>query len=314
MNQFGAFLRLIRYPNLFFIALTQVLFYYFIIIPSKEQYSDANVNLSPMLLIWMVAASVLIAAGGYIINDYFDLYIDRVNRPGRIVIEKKIKRRWAIVWHLGFSFLGVVISFYLGWKLGNLLIGFFNMAAVFLLWSYSTTFKKKLLIGNVIISLLTAWVVLVLYVAELRNPLRLSGDQARFVHDVFKLAVLYGSFAFIISLIREVVKDMEDMEGDEKYRCKTIPIVWGLPAAKMFVSIWIMVLSAAIIILEVYALQLQWWWMVVYLFFLVLIPLYLIFRKLMPALVSADFSKISRMIKLVMFTGILSMMFFKLYS
>ncbi|GAC1429421.1 MAG: hypothetical protein NVSMB7_06050 [Chitinophagaceae bacterium] len=163
----------------------------------------------------MAGASVLIAAAGYIINDYFDLDIDQVNKPGNIIIQKFIKRRWAIFWHLGLSFAGVLLTFIISWKIGNWVIGPVNLLSVFLLLFYSTTFKKKFLIGNIIISLLTAWVVFVLYISELDL---VTFTQQPMYHAamtrVFKLAVLYGGFAFVISLVREAINDMEDIKGD----------------------------------------------------------------------------------------------------
>ncbi|MES1161033.1 MAG: geranylgeranylglycerol-phosphate geranylgeranyltransferase, partial [Bacteroidota bacterium] len=181
----------------------------------------------------MSLSSVLIAAAGYIINDYFDLNIDRVNKPDKLVVDKIIKRRWTILWHWILSGLGVLLGFYVSWKLRNPIVGLANLGCVVLLWFYSTTFKRKLLIGNVIISLLTAWVILVLYTCEF--SLQELRDPARhyILSRLFKFAIVYAGFAFIISLIREVVKDIEDMEGDARYGCRTMPIVWGVNTAKV---------------------------------------------------------------------------------
>src|SRR5438309_2322778 len=98
-----AFLKLIRWPNLVFIALTQFLFYYCI-------YQPVYHISTPRKIIELMLASVLIAAAGYIINDYFDLNIDQINKPGQNVFSRSIHRRWAILWHLGLSFLGVVAT------------------------------------------------------------------------------------------------------------------------------------------------------------------------------------------------------------
>ncbi len=314
MKLAGAFFRLIRYPNLFFIALTQSLFYVCIVVPSFR-----HAGLSPLLtsdgLLILIAASITIAAGGYIINDYFDLNIDRVNRPEKLVIGKVIKRRWAILWHLGFSVTGILLSIILSVRIGNALPAIFNFITIILLWFYSTTFKKQLLVGNILISLLTGWVVLVIYVSagNLRiYPVASPGFSA--LTRTYKFAVLYGGFAFIISLVREVIKDMEDMEGDAKYHCKTMPIVWGIPSSKIFVAVWLIVLIAALVILQLYALQLQWWWSVVYGFIFIVFPLLVILRRLFPATSAEHFHDLSTMVKLVMLTGILSMLFIKWYS
>src|SRR5580765_3903086 len=135
-----AFLRLVRSLNLFFIILTQALFYYCIL-----PFAFRNVDHTPRLylqpeLFWLTCgASLLIAAAGYIINDYFDLNIDQVNKPDKLVVDTIINRRWAILWHWVMSFIGVIISFYVSWKLNNWIIGLANAGCVFLLMLYSST-------------------------------------------------------------------------------------------------------------------------------------------------------------------------------
>ncbi|HLO81966.1 MAG TPA: geranylgeranylglycerol-phosphate geranylgeranyltransferase [Chitinophagaceae bacterium] len=309
-----AFFRLIRYPNLFFIALTQSLFYFCIIVPSFQSVGIAN-PLGKEGLLYIIGASIFIAAAGYIINDYFDLNIDRINRPEKLVVDNLIKRRWAILWHLGLSFIGIVLSVIVSYKLTNPVPALFNLVTVLLLWFYSTTFKKQVLVGNIIISLLTGWVVLVLYVAISPVALR-PADSTSFkvITRIYKFAVLYGGFAFIISLVREVIKDMEDMQGDAKYDCRTMPIVWGLPSSKMFVAVWMIVLICSMVILQVYAMQLRWWWSVGYSILFIITPLVIILRRLFPALAPSQFHELSTLIKIVMLTGILSMLFIKWYS
>jgi 4-hydroxybenzoate polyprenyltransferase len=314
----GAFLKLIRAQNLFFIIITQVLFYACILLPSASGGTVAlawnlPLKLDPGYFVLLVISSVCIAAAGYIINDYFDLNIDQVNKPEAIVIQRIIKRRWAIVWHLLLSFIGVLLAFYLSWKLKNPVIGFANFGCVLLLWLYSNSFKKKLLIGNLLISLLTAWVILVIYFAELSIS-RFDEPMYRdTIKNIFKFTILYSSFAFIISVVREVVKDIEDREGDARYGCRTMPIVWGVPATKLFVQVWLFVLSAALIILLLYALLKGWWLGAIYCSALVILPVVYLMANLRKAATIADFSKLSKNIKLVMLAGILSMVFFKWY-
>src|SRR5688572_15275597 len=124
MNLLVAFFKLIRWPNLVFIALTQILFYY-CVLPFVSKGMDA-VSLPIDYFYMLVFASIVIAAAGYIINDYFDLNIDLVNKPKKLIIEKYINRRWAIILHLGLSFIGFVISCYVGYRLKNIYIPFFN--------------------------------------------------------------------------------------------------------------------------------------------------------------------------------------------
>jgi len=320
MKLVTAFFRLIRWPNLVFIVVTQLLFYYCIVLPITYGVPSFSLfNYHEFYLILLSLSSVLIAAAGYIINDYFDLSIDRVNKPERLVVEKIIKRRWAIIWHWLLSLAGIVISFYLAFKEGEWLIALANTGCVLLLWFYSTTFKKKLLIGNIIISLLTAWVILVFFVYLASFPTSVvpgwHTHLFRFdINKLFKLAILYAGFAFIISLIREVIKDMEDMEGDARYGCKTMPIVWGVPTSKVFTAVWLIVLIAILVIIQFYALHLHWWWSVAYAVILIIIPLLWILKKLYTAQVPKDYHHLSTAVKLVMLAGILSMIFFKIYA
>jgi 4-hydroxybenzoate polyprenyltransferase len=310
MNIVSAFFKLIRWPNLFFIAVTQVLFRFFVLNfvyrGSNNDYGE-NIKLSLPLFYWLVFASICIAAAGYIINDYFDVNIDLVNKPGKLIVDRYIKRRWTIVWHIILSFMGLVISCYIGYKLRNFYIPLFNFAAIIALFFYSTTFKKKLLIGNIIISLLTAWVILVLTFSE--YSFRIIFPDIYWKRLV-KVSFIYAGFAFIISLIREVIKDMEDMQGDAKYGCTTMPIVWGLQVSKVFAAVWLGVIIAGIAFVQFYVIQLGWWLSAIYSLLTIIIPLTWVLRKLYMAQSPKDFHQLSNAVKLVMFTGILSMIFF----
>lgn len=315
MKILADFFKLIRWPNLVFIALTQVLFFFCVIEPVLYGGQLHMPREYTVLFFILCLSSVFIAAAGYVINDYFDLNIDLVNKPQRMVVDKSIGRRWAIFFHLFFSFAGVLMGFYIGLQNGNWIIGFTNMGCVFLLWFYSTTFKKNLLSGNIIISILTAWVVFVVYLLTVHQKIDLfhlvnPGAQQK----LLRLVILYSSFAFIITLIREVVKDVEDMEGDARYGCKTMPIVWGVDFSKVFAAIWLVILLVLLIIVLFYILQFKMWMAAVYNFMFVIVPavycLYLLFR----AKQTRDFAALSKWIKAVMFTGILSMILFKFFA
>jgi 4-hydroxybenzoate polyprenyltransferase len=316
MRLTAAFFRLIRWPNLVFIALTQILFYYCIIVPSlPPQYFQLQHKLTVHLLYWLVLSSVLIAAAGYIINDYFDINIDQVNKPGKMVVEKIISRRWAILMHLVITTAGIAISLYVAIKTSWLIL-FANIACAILLWFYSTTFKKKLLSGNIIISILTAWTVMVLYFAANTSYI-ITLSQHKDIMDsmkrIFKFASLYAGFAFIISLVREVVKDTEDMEGDSKYNCKTMPIVWGIPVAKVFVGVWLVVLIAGIIMVQLYVMHSGWWWSALYSLLLLIVPLIALLWKFYKAQTVEEYHIISNRLKIIMLSGILSLLVLRFY-
>ncbi len=269
-------------------------------------------SLNPIQFFLLCLSSVLVAAAGYIINDYFDLNIDRINKPDKLIVQKVIHRRWTIFLHLLLSVAGVVIGIYIDVTTRATLIGFANFICVILLFLYSISFKKKLLIGNVLISLLTAWVVIIITWCEARFFFR--SETILNTPKIARLTMLYAGFAFIISLIREVVKDMEDVEGDRLYGCKTMPIAWGMNASKIFVSVWLTVLLLALFSVQFYVLQFHWWLSALWIILLIILPLFKIFSGLFKAHTQADYHKLSSLIKLTMLTGILSMVFFKLYS
>ena len=311
MNLTSAFLRLVRWPNLVFIAITQILFVYCIVHPVMYA-AGAIPNIKGIFFILLIVSSVLIAAGGYIINDYFDLNIDQINKPDKLVVEKIIPRRWVIFWHLFLSLAAILLGFYIDINTRVKFLGLVNFSCVGLLFIYSISLKKKLLSGNIIVAALTAWVILVIGWCETSNLLQpnLIGS---YTEKITRISFLYAGFAFVISLIREVVKDMEDIDGDSRFGCHTMPIAWGINATKVFVAVWLVVLASALAIVQFYVLVFKWWWSAAYCIILIILPLIHIFKLLIHAISSSDYHHLSTLIKVVMFTGILSMVFFRFY-
>jgi 4-hydroxybenzoate polyprenyltransferase len=309
MRLIAAFFKLIRLPNLFFIALTQALFQFCIYYPLYEGYIPRDDTFRFVLL---VLASVLIAAAGYIINDYFDINIDEVNKPEKMIVGRVIRRRWAIAWHLLLSITGIILTMLALPVLQKWYLVLGNTFCVAILWFYSTTFKRKLLIGNILISLLTAWTVLFIFfskvsVSDALLPEHLSQPK------LFRFAFLYAGFAFIISLIREAIKDIEDMPGDARYGCRTMPIAWGINTTKVYTAVWLIILIVILVVIQVYVLQFRWWWAVVYCILFIIAPLVHIFLQLFRASTTKQYHALSTQAKLVMLTGILSMIFFYFY-
>jgi 4-hydroxybenzoate polyprenyltransferase len=133
------------------------------------------------------------------------------------------------------------------------------------------------------------------------------------VSGILRVTIMYAGFAFVTSLIREAIKDMEDVDGDRKFGCKTMPIVWGINASKIYTAVWMTILGIAVLVLQVYVLQFHWWLVALYCFIFIFVPLLDVFRKLFKAQTSKDFHRLSSMVKLIMLTGILSMIFFRFY-
>ena len=313
MKQIAAFFQIIRWQNLLFIALTQWLFHICILVPSLTA-ANHHPQVTGYYLLLIIAASIAIAGAGNIINDYFDLNIDKINKPQKQVVDKYIPRRCVIFLHLILSLAGIMCSVYVGMRLNLFWLGMANSFCVLLLFIYSASLKKQFLIGNIVVSALTSWVILVLILPEYEALNKTSVASLEAYYKVLRIGILYAAFSFIISVVREVIKDMEDIDGDRKNGCKTMPIAWGINATKVFVAVWLIVLVAVVLIAQVYVLRFKWWLSILYAVVLIIAPLIYIFKKLITAQSTQDFHQLSSLVKWIMLTGILSMLFFYLYQ
>lgn len=312
MKLLKAFFRLVRYPNLIYIALTQVLLQYCVVAPVLTS-SGETPSLSTLAFVLLCLSTVFVGAAGYIINDYFDINIDIINKPDKMVLEKIISRRWAMAWHTIFNMAGVSLGFLVAWRIGQIYLGFIQVICSLLLWFYSTSFKRQVLIGNVIISLLTALSVVVVGFYEKQIYESFEAIMSATGRKLIKIIGIYALFAFIISMVREVVKDLEDMIGDSKDGCRTVPIVWGVTPAKRLCYGLLLLMGVLILVTGGRLLVLGWYFPAVYLVLLVLAPCGYVYLLLKKAHLPEHYHKVSSLIKVIMLTGILSMIFFKIY-
>ncbi|MGX5817478.1 geranylgeranylglycerol-phosphate geranylgeranyltransferase [Chitinophaga lutea] len=312
MSLFAAFFRMVRYPNLIYIALTQFLLQYCVVEPVLRNSGQApSLGLADFLM--LVLSTVLVAAAGYIINDYFDINIDLVNKPEKMVVEKIINRRWAMAWHTILNMAGVSLGFLVAFRIGQFYLGFVQVICTILLWFYSTSFKRQVLIGNVIISLLTAVSVVVVGFYERQIYESFEAIMSPEGRKLIKIIGIYALFAFVLSMIREIVKDMEDMMGDAKDGCRTLPIVWGVKKAKRFTMLLMIVLEVLLLIIIGVTFAKGWYGAVAYIALAVVLPFaWFVQRPFMGVYQPEQYHKISTWIKIVMLTGILSMIFFKI--
>lgn len=306
MKRILAFLQLVRWANLLFIGLTQSLFIFFVLNPILKQ-SGIVPLLQGKTSILFIIATVLITAGSYIINDYFDANRDLMNRPESVIIGKHIHRHWAIACHSTLSAIGVFIGFYLDFTTPTLLLGPINFACTFLLFLYSVSLKKRPLAGNILISLLTAWTI---FSCTWSNTAYIF-KAATFIDmaKITRLTLMYGGFAFIISLIREATKDLEDIDIDRKVKYKTMPILWGINASRIFVLVWICVMVGLLGSIFFYLVVLQRWIPALYCLLFVILPFLNIAKGFLKAKSPDQYRKVRSQIKWVMLTGILSMLF-----
>jgi 4-hydroxybenzoate polyprenyltransferase len=291
------FLKLIRIKNLFIIVLTQFMIKRILIDPFSSQNALTNFDFYLLVL-----STVFIAGAGNIINDYFDLKVDRLNNR-KLIVGKTIKRRVAILLHLIFSSIGIFIGFYLSYKVGIFSLGFINLFCVISLWFYSVNFKRKPLSGNLIVALLSALVLLIVPLFDL-----LPNPDSNTI-NIIKITSVYSIFAFTVSLIREIVKDLEDIDGDKKANHNTLAVKLGLEKTKKIT----IVICSALFIMICWILFLQYnssIYSFIYVLITIAFPIaYLIF-KLIKSKTKNDFYYLSQLLKLIMLFGILSMFVF----
>jgi 4-hydroxybenzoate polyprenyltransferase len=256
-------------------------------------------------------AVISIAAAGYIINDYFDIRTDLVNRPEKMVAGKHFSRKSLIYFNLLFNALGIFLGFLAAFKSGHLSLGIIYPLAAGLLIFYSTHLKKYPWLGNITVALLIGFLPLLYYLhlvsyIHIHLPL-IQKVQLLVLGKLFKFLMFYGLFAFLLNMIREIVKDMEDIEGDKEIGAQTIPIKYGLDSTKIFVFLINLILSLLIAFVIYNTIKNTPSIQSSFMIFLILNFLFslLIGYFVLKARNKNDFHKISIWLKVFMFFGLL---------
>lgn len=298
------FLRLTRPINLVITAITMYgLGWYFQFALASQQFEGVY-SLNFFLL---VLSTVLIAAAGNVINDYFDVRADRINKPNRLIIGIYVKRRWAIISHWMMNFSAFVIAVYLSWRYQSFWYLFIHLLSINLLWGYSMYFKRKMIVGNMIIASLTALVpVLVAIYFHLQTGMvvGIAFPYSTSIDVIWTNAMLFGGFAFLLNLVREIVKDIQDIPGDKVLRARTIPIVYGIKSSKL-ICYFLLISSLIAISFSIFELQFADFYASLPIwsacFFIVIASFLLIFAESRNQL-----KKVDLFLKLAMIAGLLA--------
>ncbi len=294
------YLQLVRWPNLIMIVVLQYLLRYAMVGPILF-FEDKALLLTPFEFFILVFSCVLIAAGGYIINDVEDLEIDSVNKPDKKLIENQITKDSAINIYTALTFTGVLGGFFLSYVKGYPYIGIIHLITAGMLYFYATSYKCIPILGNVIISLLSALVVIIVIVPE---------PFAKDNPGVMLMIAVYAFFSFITTLIREIIKDIEDIEGDKQYGCSTLATTLGVTNAKWTSLILILAVLTLLIYAQIFSRQWESIIPFLYICLFIDIPFFVLLRKLYLSEKKSDFHKASLWLKLIMFTGIISLAIF----
>jgi 4-hydroxybenzoate polyprenyltransferase len=292
-------LQLIRWKNLLIIYLTQWIAWRCVVVPLHPETLVRN------HFFCLALSTILIAAAGYVINDYFDVPIDSVNKPGQVIVGGAISIRIAIFLYIIFNVIAMLLAGYVAIQAHHIEWLSLQGGCILLLWFYSTYFKRRYMVGNITVALLAALTIIALIIYE---PAIFSTRQAAINYKWILPG--YAFFAFMLTWMREVVKDMEDVEGDARYHCTTMPLTSGM----VFSSRFIKTLGAATIIfllafcyhLLIAEKSLQ----LIFILAAVILPLVAWSAKFNSNNSKQQYHSASQQLKLIMLLGIFSLTFY----
>jgi 4-hydroxybenzoate polyprenyltransferase len=310
LNTFSDIMRLVRWSNLLFLAALVWLMEKWVAVPILDQLAFGE-QLPGSILLLIMLATVFIAAGGYVINDYFDVKIDRINRPDELIVTRSISKPAAMHLSLSLSGIGIVCGIVAAILLRSLTIGILFILVPGLLWFYSSSYKRLFMIGNLIIALLAAltpMLVAMANVAVLQLRYATILPYTTLQHDLYAWLGGFALFAFLLTWIREIVKDMQDQMGDRELECHSMPVVWGDLWTKIFVTALIVLTIAIIGHLWYHVLPFPIRWTSLstrYIAFGIIIPLLGSIGLLWAAKIPSDYKTCQQLIKFTMLLGML---------
>ena len=307
---FKDILRLVRWSNLVFLGVLIWVMNQWVAVPILE-HAAFGAQLPWYTLLLIGVATVLIAAGGYVVNDYFDVKIDRINRPDQLIVTRTVSREGAMHLSMALSGIGVVCGLAAAWLLRSTTLGVVFVLVPGLLWFYSSSYKRLFLIGNLTIALLsglTPMLIALANIAQLRLRYAAILPYTTLEHDLYAWLGGFALFAFLLTWIREVIKDMQDQQGDRELECHSMPVVWGEVWTKVFVTLLFVLTLALIGYL---------WWAVLpfshswtelstrYIVLGIVIPMLGAIWLLWSAKIPSDYKTCQQVVKLTMLLGML---------
>ena len=280
-------------------VLIQYLIRLTLIIPS---YGKENV-LSEFYFALLLFSILLIVGAGYTINDYFDIKVDSENKDEHVIVGRTIKRRIALVIHFILTSVGLILGFYIAYKINQLVISIILIVCAYILWIYNLKLKRIFFLANLIVAGLSA--IFVTSIATLEIFLKYNHNAS--INNI-KTLILIATFAFILSLMNEIIKDLRTVEGDKKYKIRTLPTVWGLLKTKEFLK-WLSIITAFIISVMAITKFKTNLTALSYAFIFIIGPLFLLNVWVYKAQHTIDYERISKLNKFIIFTGIMSLLF-----
>ncbi len=297
-----SYLNLIRYQNLIIIAMIQVFIRFGLFLPL-----GADITLSNFEFALLILATICLAAAGNIINDIYDVAIDKINKPAQVLIGKKISEKRAFNLFVVLNVIGVGIGFYLANLIGKPAFSALFILISALLYLYATYLKAIPLIGNIVISTLVALSLIIVGLFDLLPAINfLNQDYQSFA---FRMVLDYAFFAFIINLIREIVKDIQDINGDKNGDMNTLPIAIGRKRAS-YVAFGIGIFTLFATIYYIYVHLYNYTIAILYFLLFIIAPLLYFCTKIWDAKDKSDYAFLSKLLKAIMLLGMCSILLY----
>ncbi|WP_396163337.1 geranylgeranylglycerol-phosphate geranylgeranyltransferase [Flavobacterium sp.] len=267
------------------------------------EQSYVDLALSDFNYILLVIATVCVAAGGYVINNIMDQETDEIAKPQNRVVGVSISETVAYNWYIGLTIVGVGIGFYLSNVIYKPTFASMFILVATLLYMYATSFKQIPVLGNVVVALLLSTSIIIIGLFDILPAI--DADNRFRMKEAFSILMDYAIFAFIINLIREIVKDLEDMDGDYQSGINTLPITIGIPKTKIIVGI-LTVISIGILAYYINSNLFELDYVIYYTMVFIIGPLIYFGVKLMNAETKKQLHHLSLVLKIILFFGILS--------
>ncbi|MFN8283821.1 MAG: geranylgeranylglycerol-phosphate geranylgeranyltransferase [Chitinophagales bacterium] len=302
--------KLIRPINLLVITLTMCLFWYSFLIANSYRIFHLFPLMTDFQFCLLVFATVCIAAGGYIINDIYDVDIDTFNKPNDVIIGQKISEITAYNIYKITCALSVIATVWLAILTREYRLSTFPIIIMVILFFYASMFKKQLILGNLTVAFCSAATILLISLFESGGNYLMGPNETEYRSSLFIGALVYSLFAFLTTFIREIVKDMEDKAGDEQYDCKTIPIQFGNLAAKIICAVFAVIIIAMLLTFVFFFIRMGIHKVHLFIIVGLILPLVLIIIYLFIAKTTKQFHFVSNLIKVYMLLGISSMLYF----
>jgi len=280
------------------LAFMQLVFRYLFLAQSYVDLALTDFN-----YILLVIATVCIAAGGYVINNIMDQDTDEIAKPQNRVVGVSISETVAYNWYIGLTIVGVGIGFYLSNVIYKPTFASMFILVATLLYMYATSFKQIPVLGNVVVALMLSTSIIIIGLFDILPAIDV--DNCFRMKEAFDILMHYAIFAFIINLIREIVKDMEDMDGDYQSGINSLPIAIGVQKTKIIVGV-LTVISIGILAYYVNSNLFELDYVVYYTMILIVGPLIYFGVKLLNATTKKEFHHLSLVLKIILFFGILS--------